>query len=149
MVKDIDRGWKAIKRELLLAQYREVAVGILEGSKGAKGASLPEYATYNEFGTETIPSRPFMATSFDESRVLIDADFAKQSRALVSGTRTADQALTIVGQKHAERIKETITGRNFLPKLAERTIRAKNGSTKTLVDTGAMVNAVQISVRDR
>ena len=147
-VKDIDRGWNNIVRELEKAKGMEVAVGILEGSQN-EGTSIAEYASYNEFGTDDVPSRPFMATSFDENVAEIDADFKRQAGAMVEGKRTANQALTVIGQKHAGRIQTTITGRNFLPRLAPSTIAAKKGSTKTLVDTGAMANAVQISIRGR
>ena len=148
-VTDRDLGWKAIKREVERAQRREVAVGILQGSSDSEGASIAEYATYNEFGTEDVPSRPFMAMSFDENVAAINSDFDRQSKRLVTGQVTADQALTIIGQKHAGRVQNTITGRNILPALAPSTIAAKKGSTKTLVDTGAMTNAVQIEVRGR
>ena len=147
-VKDIDRGWNSIVRELEKAKGMEVAVGILEGSQN-EGESIAEYATYNEFGTDNIPSRPFMATSFDENVAEINSDFKRQADAMVQGKRTANEALTVIGQKHAGRIQNTITGRNFLPRLAPSTIAAKKGSTKTLVDTGAMTNAVQIEVRGR
>lgn len=146
--RDIDRGWKKIKRELQRAQGLEVAVGILSGAQ-SEGQSIAEYATYNEFGTKNIPSRPFMATSFDENKDAIDNDFRRQTVNILSGKSTANAALTIIGQKHAQRIQKTIKSRNFLPKLSDSTIKAKKGSTKTLVDTGAMVNAVQISVRGR
>lgn len=148
-VIDRDLGWKAIKRELERAQGREVAVGILQGSVDSEGASIAEYATYNEFGTDDVPSRPFMAMSFDENKADIEADFNRQGKAMVEGKRTANEALTIIGQKHAARVQNTITGRDITPKLADSTIKAKKGSTKTLVDTGAMTNAVQIEVRGR
>ena len=147
-VKDIDRGWNNIVRELEKAKGMEVAVGILEGSQN-EGESIAEYATYNEFGTDNIPSRPFMATSFDENVAEINSDFKRQADAMVQGKRTANEALTVIGQKHAGRIQTTITGRNFPPSLAPSTIAAKKGSTKTLVDTGAMANAVHISIRGR
>ncbi len=147
-VKDIDRGWQAIKREVEKAQGQIVAVGILSGSAN-DGVSIAEYATYNEYGTKNIPSRPFMAISFDEGRAEIDADFKRQTDALVTGKATANAALTIVGQKHVTRIKKTITGRNIPPPLSPKTIARKKGSSKTLVDTGAMVNAVQIELRNK
>lgn len=148
-VTDRDLGWKAIKREVERAQRREVAVGILQGSTDSEGTSIAEYATYNEFGTGDVPSRPFMAMSFDENVAAINSDFQRQSKRLVAGEVTADQALTIIGQKHAGRVQNTITGRNILPALAPSTVAAKKGSTKTLVDTGAMANAVQIEIRGR
>lgn len=147
-VKDIDRGWNNIVRELERAKGLEVAVGILEGSQN-EGTSIAEYASYNEFGTDDVPSRPFMTISFDENVAEINADFQRQSKQMVAGRKTATAALTVIGQKHAGRIQNTITGRNILPRLAESTVQAKKGSTKTLVDTGAMANAVQISIRGR
>ena len=145
---DRDLGWQAIRRELERAKDREVAVGILQGSVDSEGVSIAEYATYNEFGTDDVPSRPFMAMSFDENKADIEADFNRQGKAMVEGRRTADQALTVIGQKHAARVQNTITGRDITPKLADSTVKAK-GSTKTLVDTGAMTNAVQIELRGR
>lgn len=146
--KVIDRGWERIKRELARANRREVAVGVLEGSKNGEGASIAEYGAANEYGTEHIPSRPFMRAAFDENVADITRDMQRQYGAVIRGERTADGALTVIGQKQADRTKNTITGRDFLPRLSQATIDRK-GSTKTLVDTGAMVNAVQISVRGR
>jgi hypothetical protein len=146
--KDIDRGFKKILQEMAAATRKEVAVGILAGSV-SEGQSIAEYATYNEFGTEKIPSRPFMASTFDRSLAAISSDFNTQGAKLAMGKISANTALTVIGQKHADRIKNTISTVNFLPKLAPGTISAKKGSTKTLVDTGAMLNAVQISVRNR
>lgn len=147
-VRDVDRGWKAIQRELKRASGREVAVGILEGSQN-EGESIAEYAAHNEFGTENAPARPFMAMSFDENRAAIAKDFDQQTNRLVTGRVSADGALTTIGMKHAGRVQTTITGRDILPRLAESTVQAKKGSTKTLVDTGAMTNAVQIELRTR
>jgi hypothetical protein len=148
--RDTDLGLQAIKREMIRAGQREVAVGILMGAKDGEGASIAEYASHNEYGTESIPARPFMAMTFDESVSAIDADFLRQTRAVATGKRTADQALTVIGQKHADRVKNTISSRDIAPKLADSTVaRKKQNSTKTLVDTGAMLNAVQISVRGR
>ena len=147
-VQDIDRGWNNIVRELEKAKGMEVAVGILEGSQN-EGTSIAEYASYNEFGTDDVPSRPFMAMSFDENVAEINSDFQKQANQMVQGKKTAIAALTVIGQKHAGRIQNTITGRNILPRLAESTVKVKKGSTKTLVDSGAMANAVQISIRGR
>lgn len=152
MTKVIDRdlGWKKIKAEIARSRKLEVVVGILEGSKSPEdGASIAEYATYNEFGTERIPSRPFMAITFDENVAAIGKDMDQQGWLMEQGKRTAEQALTVIGMKHAQRTQKTITGRDILPALAPSTVAAKKGSTKTLVDTGAMVNAVQIDVRPR
>lgn len=146
--KVIDRGWDKIRREVSRARGREVAVGILAGSVNAEEETIAEYAAKNEFGYGPVPSRPFMRIAFDESAGAITADFVAQGKALYAGRRTADQCLTIIGQKHADRIKNVVTGRQIPPPLSPVTI-ARKGSAKTLVDTGAMVSAVQISIRAR
>lgn len=148
-VTDRDLGWQKIKRELEIASHLEVAVGLLQGDKNGEGVQIAEYAAYNEFGTDVIPSRPFMRTAFDENRGDIQADIDRQSARLTAGQVSAQTALTIIGQKHASRIQNTITGRDFLPRLSPETVKRKRGSEKTLVDTSAMVNAVKISVRSK
>lgn len=145
--KLIDRGWNRILAEVKRAQNREVAVGILEGSTNG-GESIAQYAAKNEYGMG-IPSRPFMRIAFDEDVPAISANFVAEAKKIYSGTRTADQALTVIGIKHADKIKSVITGRDILPKLSDYTIEKKKGSTKTLVDTGAMTSAVQPVVRAR
>lgn len=147
IVKDL--GWKHIKAEMIKAHNLEVAVGVLEGPKNGEGASIAEYGAYNEYGTKDIPSRPFMATSFDESRAQIDADFNRAAKSMAKGEKGANQTLLEIGLKHANRIKNTITKRNFLPRLSDGTVKAKKGSTKTLVDSGALVNSIAPEVRKR
>jgi hypothetical protein len=145
----IDRGWKSIMQEMQKAHRLEVAVGVQVGSVDSEGNSVAAYGAYNEYGTSKIPSRPFMATAFDEGRAAIDADFVTQARLLQDGKIGAHGALLTIGLKHADRIKNTITGRNFTPALAASTVKAKKGSTKTLVDTGALVASIQPVVRGR
>lgn len=148
-VVDRDLGWNKIKAEMRKAHNLEVAVGVQQGSTNKEGASIAEYGTYNEFGTSRIPSRPFMATSFDASKAQIDADFRRAAKGIASGEATAKESLLEIGLKHAKRIQEMIQKRNFLPRLADSTIKAKKGSTKTLVDTGALINSIRPIVRKR
>ena len=89
-----------------------------------------------------------MGTSFDESRSQINSDFYREAREMIKG-KSAQQSLLTIGLKHAKRIQDVITKRNFLPKLSDRTIENKKGSTKTLVDTGALVNGIKPVVRGR
>lgn len=149
-VTDRDLGWRARRAQMAELARLEVAVGVLAGAgSGEDGVPIAEYATYNEYGTDRIPARPANAIAFDTHRGAIDADVTAQTRAILDGRRNARGALTIIGQKHADRIKNTITSDGVPPPNAPRTIAAKKGSGKTLVDTGAYVNAIQISVRGR
>lgn len=143
-VRDKDLGMKRIMAELHRADDMVVDVGLFAGGAAPDGVTVAEYGAYNEFGTSRIPSRPFMAISFDENIGQINRDIQRGFRNVSSG-RSADAELNIIGLKHQQRIQRTIKGRDILPKLADSTIAAK-GSTKTLVDTGQMVNAVTYEV---
>lgn len=146
-VKDIDRGYKAIMREIDRANNAFVDVGIFDGDRNPEtNTSVAEYATHNEFGTATIPARPFMAISFDENIGQITKDAQAGMRRITRGS-TASRELTVIGLKHQQRIQRTIKGRDILPKLADSTIAAKGGSTKTLVDTGVLVAAVTYTIK--
>lgn len=147
-VKDIDRGWKRFVREMEKASTMEVAVGIFEGSRNAEGESIAEYATYNEFGTSKIPARPFMALSVDRNKPAIAKDLDSGMERITSGASTVHKELNRIGAKHASRVQATITGPDIPPPLSPITV-ARKGSTKTLVDTGAMTNAVTWELRTK
>lgn len=142
-----DLGWKKILRETEALSRTEVAVGIMQGEKNAEGATIAEYAAYNEYGTNSIPSRPFMATSFDENTARIQKDISTAYGQVASAKQTASQAAVSIGERQKARTKNTISMRDFLPRLSARTIAAKKGSTKTLIDSGVMMNSVQIEIR--
>lgn len=132
-------------REMQDADRAFVTVGIHEGERSMEGTNIAEYATYNEYGTGNIPSRPFMRTAFDENVAVIQRDMARAVDTAKKGGSVYNE-LSVVGMKHQQRIQRTIKGRDFLPKLADSTIRAKKGSTKTLIDSGAMVNSIKYVV---
>lgn len=144
-VKDTDKGLKHFMREMQAADRAFVTVGIHQGQKNIDGVDIAEYGTFNEYGTENIPSRPFMRTSFDENVAAIQKDMARAVNQARSGGSVVS-GLSLVGEKHQQRIQRTIKGRDFLPKLAQSTIDAKKGSTKTLIDSGAMVNSIRYVV---
>jgi len=143
-VKDTDKGLKRFMQEMQAARTAYVTVGVHEGERNIDGANIAEYAAANEYGTENIPSRPFMRTAFDENTGAIQKDMAGLVNMAKSGGSVV-QGLRVVGEKHQQRIQRTIKGRDFLPKLAESTVKAK-GSTKTLIDSGAMVNSIRYVV---
>lgn len=80
--QDKDLGFEEIQRQIALLDGSYVKVGFQEGTvtkaqvkgqwKQTAGLSIPQIAAENEFGTKTIPARPFMSTSFDENKALIN-----------------------------------------------------------------------------
>lgn len=139
-VIDRDFGLKRFVRELERARVSEVVVGILDGE-------IAEYGAYNEYGTGDIPSRPFMRASFDENIGRINADIAQQYDLVATGKKTTYDALRRIGENHQDRVKRKI-GSNMQPANAPSTIRQKK-SSRTLIDTGAMLNSVNYLVRGK
>lgn len=145
-VVDRDLGLKSFMRELQRAKTVEVVVGLLEGPTN-NGVSIAEYGAYNEYGTGTIPSRPFMRESFDENIGKINADIYQEYDNVMTGKKTVYAALSTVGMKHQDRVKRKI-GSNMKPANAPSTIKQKK-SSRTLIDTGAMINSVNYLVRGK
>ena len=140
-VMDKDKGFKAIMREFQRADKVQVNVGVQEGESNAEGANIAEYAAANEFGTDKIPQRPAIGTAFDENKAKYIRYMERTAKQM--GTEAFAKMATKLGLGASQDIQKTITGRNFLPKLSEQTIKKKKGSTKTLVDTSAYVNSIK------
>lgn len=143
-VTDKDMGLQQFIRELQSARNAEVVIGLQEGDM-AGGQSIAEYGAYNEFGTEDIPERSFMRTTFDEKQQDLNAFITRQYDLVKQGKITVYRALGLIGLRHQDQIQKKI-GSNIQPKNADSTI-AQKGSSRTLIDTGAMLAAVRYIIR--
>ena len=143
-VTDRDLGLKAFIRQLEVARTVEVAVGIHAGST-AHGQQIAEYAACNEYGTDSIPERSFMRSSFDENLIKIQNDMNQQAGLVIAGQSTVRRALGVIGMKHQDRVKRKI-GSSIQPANHPETIKRKK-SSRTLIDTGAMLNSVHYVIR--
>lgn len=135
-VSDKDMGLKRFVQEMQTAKTAFVTIGVHQGERNADGTDIAEYAAANEYGTDDIPSRPFMRTSFDENVSVISDDIAKGMETVKLGG-TVYRELSLIGDKQANRLQDTIAKRDFLPALKPATVKRKHGSTKTLIDHGA------------
>lgn len=146
MISDKDLGMKHFKKLLLGFQKAEVEVGIFKEAGQNNGEYIADYAYDNEHGTSEIPKRPFLATTFDTQN-------ERWSKFLENGVERAieekntkpDFYLARLGEKMIGDVKLTISN-NMPPPNSEKTIK-KKGSSKTLIDTGAMRNAVSYRVK--
>lgn len=143
-VKDTDLGLKRFIAEMQSAKSVEVVVGILEDTMN-DGQSVAEYAAYNEFGTDKIPERSFMRSSFDENIGNINRDMQHVIGQVQQGQITVRSALANVGMKHVDRVQKKI-GSNIQPANSPVTI-AKKKSSRTLIDTGVMLDMTNYLVR--
>lgn len=143
----IDRGWNAIKRQLELADTKVIAVGVLDGSEPhPAGPTVGEIATWNHYGTDTIPARPFITRPIDMQMPELKTLVQRLMRGISLGKITADHAAEILGQKLRDTCVSAINARQFEPN-AESTV-ARKGSDTPLVDTGQLKGAIAYQVRN-
>jgi hypothetical protein len=147
--KVIDRGYNKLREQI--AQMAEspdgahVKVGFLEGKLGdqvhSENLTVTQVAVFNEFGTPTIPERPFLRDTSD----VIKSDMAnladKMLDQIVRGKSTVKKALDIIGLKVQAAFRKAVTDWDSPPN-APSTIR-KKGADNPLVDTGQMRNSIE------
>lgn len=143
-VIDRDLGLKRFVRELNSSSNVFVTVGVHEGERNSEGLNIAEYGAYNEFGTSKIPERSFMRSTFDEKQSKIKADMDNQFARLIEGKNTLYRSMAYVGDRHQQDIQAKIKS-GIDPANAGSTIASK-GSSKTLIDTGALVQSIRYVV---
>lgn len=85
-------------------------VGLFEGANPTEdGLSTAAYMSFHEFGTSTIPERPWFRSAIQRNRaayVRMMVGFAKQ---IVAGSKTPEQALTELGVRVKGDLQRSIT----------------------------------------
>ena len=130
-----------------------------EPTKGSESesktmADIALIAATQEFGTTragrgnsvTIPSRPFMRPALVTNKEKLAKLQKKLSSEIMSGERTVENGLELIGEFMVSKIKRAINDVET-PPLAMSTIKGK-GSEKPLINTGQMRNSVTYIVSD-
>lgn len=143
-VQDIDRGLKRFIRELEVAKNTEVVIGLQEGDTNGE-LSIAQYGAYNEYGTQDIPERSFMRSTFDEQSGKLSRLMNSMFNRVKAGQMSTCQALGLIGLRHQDDIQKKISS-DIKPANSPATIERKK-SSRTLIDTGAMRAAVRYIVR--
>jgi phage gpG-like protein len=143
-----DLGWKNLKKQLAQFENVVVKVGVQTNAGFNKdGTSIVEYATYNEFGTKAeggnIPERSFIRETANKHNNW-NSEVFQAYAAVLDGKDNANAAIAKVGIKARDDIKQAITD-GIEPENAPITI-AKKGSSKTLIDTGALRNSINYKI---
>lgn len=157
--KKLQKLTKKLGKELT---DRVVKVGILQSAGAGESheshpaqrpgpgseISMVELAAIHEFGSPAagIKARSFIGATFKQKGIM--AEKAVLSRKIASGILNKkidiEQGLEILGAWGAARVKKRIE-QGIRPKNRPATI-AKKGSSKPLVDTGRLINAVTYKV---
>lgn len=143
--KKIDRAKaqrKLMKRKGLI---KKGGTGKKSESKG-KGATVLEYAIFNEYGTSRIPKRPFFRLSVGTQKAQneIKEYLNTQIENIISGELTGQGAYENLGTFVVQKIKKTIMSGNFAP-LDSKTIKRK-GSSSPLIDTHSLYNSISYEI---
>lgn len=133
--------------EIEKLKEQQVFVGFQAGQAADdRGVDMAQIAMFNELGTSTAPSRPFLRMSVDENEDKINSTCGRELESLKSGG-TAETILRRVGTLGVRLVQEKIGSGSFEPN-AESTIR-KKGSDKPLIDTGRMRQSVKYVIKRR
>ena len=140
--KDIDRGWSRIKRELKRMGGISVEVGVhADAGTSDDGTPIALYAAANEYGTERIPERSFMRSTFDESRAEVKSLGVRLVRGVEDGKLSPERAAGFLGEHYVGLVKDKILS-NIPPPNKPATVQRK-GSSRTLVDNGFLLNSIR------
>lgn len=144
-VIDRDLGYKRIFKDIKDLDGKGVKVGIM-GGESVDGVAIVDYAVWNEFGTKTIPARPFMQHTAD-----LHADETIQYSGfligrMIDGAIKPDKLLKNLGEFYVKRMKMVVrNAKEWAQENADSTI-ARKGSSSPLIDIGRMVNAINYEV---
>lgn len=126
---------------------KELNAGVLRtaGKEKKTGADLVDVATWNEYGTEHIPKRPFMRIAERRNEKKWQKLAEGVAEKAIEGMGV-DQGLDLLGNQIVGDIQEVIGNRNLLAPNAPGTIKQK-GSDAPLIDTGQLRQSISFEVR--
>jgi len=153
----IDKGAKRIMREIKKADKNPfVKIGFpsenaktTDPRKKSEKTNL-QIALVHEFGTERVPQRSFMRTTYSEQRMKWTKISALLLKKIYKGTMSVEKALGLMGERGVRDVKRKIRkGDPSWDDLADSTKIARlkkakkdGGPIRPLLDTRQMHNAV-------
>lgn len=126
---------------------KNVLIGFPESAGGySDGTSIAGVAAVHEFGSDTVDERPFLRPTVNENQELISELLSDGVAEVIESGGDIDTALDAVGLRISGLVKEKIESIES-PTLSPKTVAARKKrtgrtSTKPLIDTGAMLQAV-------
>lgn len=156
-VFDIDKGWSKVMREMKRVTEVVVDVGVQAGEKAGtkdhvslaaeQGIDLVGVAVINEFGTENIPSRPFMRQSFDQHKEELNSFMQGVADRTIMNRISAGQGLNLVGKKMTGIIQKQIVDGSWTLNTVQTVLQ--KGSDKPLIDTGRLRQSIRHVVKPK
>lgn len=135
-VKDDDSLYKEVMANYGSgSQHIEYEVGLFSDENPTEA----QKGIWNEFGTSTIPSRPFLTPTLDDNIKYIETQIKKGAREL----RDLVDVTQNIAESMVDKTKHRITKQDKIrPALSPTTVRLKGHSLK-LIETEQMLNAIK------
>lgn len=136
-----DKGAEATQQALSQG-LPQLDIGVLgsDASKQHGKATVGEIATFQEFGTKTIPPRPFISGWFQSGNLELVEAAKALAKKVASGDLTPEEFIELVGAKAVGEIQKYIANR-VPPPLSPKTV-ARKGSSVPLIDTGVLRSSI-------
>ena len=145
-----------ICQEMGYLSKHTVEIGILAIDKSLTGedgkTSILEYAIYNEFGTSSIPARPFMRNALDSNKEYIGNLIKTAVADVAKGSIKGKLALMRVGETIRGLVIQSIaTAQTWATPNNPKTlkIKTKNGqanNTKPLIDNRFLIKSIRYQI---
>lgn len=141
-IKEVDRLCERLKKEL--KSVKGARAGYIKDKAYPNGLSLIQNALIQEFGTSTIPPRPFLRNTIKRN----EQKWVKYIKEMFDPNMDGNMPLKVIALNIALKMQRDIQASilsNTPPPNKPSTIRRK-GSSRTLIDTGLLLNSVQSEV---
>lgn len=147
-VEDIDRGYKAILKQLkLMEKDPYVKIGYTKDEKRDGGTSLITIASVHEFGSpiNNIPERSFLRSAVSKHGSRIGKIIGRGYDDIIKGKSTVLKILTRVGVLVEGLTKTQITNVQKPP--LKVSPREPDGGSNPLINTGHLRNSIKYEVK--
>ncbi|MCK5603483.1 hypothetical protein KAR91_16480, partial [Candidatus Pacearchaeota archaeon] len=152
--REIDRGYKELKKQLKNLHGSSVTIGVHEGAgqypadEAGNSPHISEVAIKNEFGGGHIPERSFMRSTLDENKEDHNTQRKKMKAGVLSGEITVNKALNKMGFRVQEQIRGKIETLRTPPN-APMTIALKPEiGDNPLIDSRLLKRSINYEVHD-
>ena len=143
-------------KEIEYLTTRQVEIGILAIDKSLTGenkkTTILEYAIYNEYGTPSMPARPFMRNALDSNKGIISNLIQAAPKKVIKGEKSGKEALMEIGETIRGLIIQSIaTAQAWAVPNDPKTlkIKTKNGqanNTKPLIDNRFLIKSIRYQI---
>jgi phage gpG-like protein len=154
-IRETDRGWDRIVREVKAARSTSIAVGIQGDAASQRhdesDLTTAEIGAIHEHGHAggdgpAIPARSFLRSTVDANEAKYQKLMRGVGDAVIAGKIDVDTGLDLVGEVIVGDVKQAIAD-GIPPPNAESTIRRK-GSATPLLNKGQLRNAITSEKRE-